>query len=67
MIFYPFVLFIYEYPGYLKPEKIMQTLDLINSQIVGFSLINDHVIKNDTILAVLFQTITLFFLVTRMV
>lgn len=45
----------------------MQTLDLINSQIVGFSLINDHVIKNDTILAVLFQTITLFFLVTRMV
>ncbi|XP_046913479.2 uncharacterized protein LOC124494349 [Dermatophagoides farinae] len=47
--------------------KITQTLDLINSHIVGFTLIDENVIQNDTIISVLFQTITLFFLVTRMV
>ncbi|OTF82398.1 hypothetical protein BLA29_007099 [Euroglyphus maynei] len=47
--------------------KIMETLDLINSNIVGFTLIDENIIKNDTIIFVLYQTITLFFLITRMV
>ncbi|KAH9493946.1 hypothetical protein DERF_014670 [Dermatophagoides farinae] len=47
--------------------KMTQTLDLINSHIVGFTLMDGKIIQNDTILFILLQTITMFILVTRMV